>query len=464
MKQLSENKMALFNILSTVIVAGINFITIPIFTRVLDTSGYGIISIYTAWVQICTIFIGLKADGSIGSAKANLKQDEQDSYHFSILVLSLVPFAVIMLLTVIFLDPLSQLLSMDSILVLLMVLQSFGAFVVSLFNMRFIFEKEAQKNFLVSVSLCLLTTFLSLFLIQFVFTGTDGYLGRAYGLMVPNLLLGIGLFVSLAFSKKVHLDTKYWKFCLLLSVPLIFHGLSQLVLSQTGKIAIQQYYDNSLAGIYSIAVTIVSLLNSIYTALNNAFVPFMYDDLAGKTSEEIKQRHFRNYFLLFTLGTCAFAMMAPEVLRIMSTEAYWSATEILPYLTIGQYCVFIYSFPVNYEFYKMKTRSVAVGTILAAALNIVLAIALVPSYGMYGAAIATMISYLALFVFHFTIARYMLGDHNYSARYYVAGLAAVVAFSFLYYPLEGLVIVRWALGIVILAALGVRTLKTRTIF
>lgn len=463
-RPLTENRMALFNILSTVIIAGVNFFTIPIFTRILDTDGYGIVNVYTAWVSIFVVFIGLKADGSIGSAKANLADDEQDSYHFSILALATLAFVAVLGFVLLLLDPLSSLLSLKPILVVCMVVQSFGTFVINLFSMRFIFSKQAQLNFAISVGVCLVTTIMSVALIFLVFTGDDAYMGRALGLCIPNAVVGVALGLGLAFRQRGGIRLKYWRFCLVLTLPLIFHGLSQLVLGQTGKIVIQQTSGDSLAGIYSIAVVIVGLLGSIYSALNNAFVPFMYDDLAGKTDGKIKQSHFRNYFTSFTLGTVAFVLIAPEILKLMSTEAYWSAIPLLPLLTIGQYCVFLYSFPVNFEFYSMKTRSIAIGTVLAAILNIVLTVALVPAFGMMGAAFSTMVAYLALFVFHFCIARFLLGDRNYPAWYYAGGLVFVLAASFACYPLSDLAVVRWALALVALFLVALRVYKTRSIF
>lgn len=463
MRPTSENKMALYNIASTVLVAGINFITIPIFTRILDTDGFGVVNVYTAWVQICTVFVGLKADGSIGSAHANLQEDEQDSYQLSCLLMGFLSFAVILAICIAYMGPLSSLLSMDGLLIISMVLQSFGAFVVALFSMRFIFRKEPQKNFLMSVGLVVATTLLSVALIFSGFFGDDAYLGRVLGLSVPNLLLGLGLFAAFI-KRNAKPRTAYWKFCLALTLPLIFHGLSQLLLAQAGKIAIQQLQGNSAAGIYSIAVTVVSLMGAIYTALNNAFVPFMYDDLAGKTTPEKKAEHFRNYFGMFTLGTCAFALMTPEVLKLLSTESYWEATRLLPPLVLGQYCVFLYSFPVNYEFYKMQTRSIAVGTMGAAALNILLCLVVVPAYGMDGAACATAIAYLFLFAFHFLIARYLLGDRNYPASWFGLGMLGVCLVCLLCYPLANFALVRWLAGILCLAIAFSRMLKTRSIF
>lgn len=464
MRKLTENSIAILNISSTALVAGINFLTIPIFTRLLDTDGYGVVNIYTAWVQIFTVVIGFKADGSVGSAKANLRDEEQDSYHLSVLAMSFCFFAFVFSAAMLFLNAVSSLLGMDPILTICMLVQSFAAFVISVFNNRFIFKKQAQKNFAMSVGVCLATTLLSVFLILAVFTQNGGYLGRVFGLTIPNVAIAIGLILSLVLSGKAMIRLRYWKFCLVLTLPLVLHGLSQVLLSQTGKIAIQQSYGDSLAGVYSVAVVVSGLLHAIYTALNNSFVPFMYDDLAGKTSSEVKQSHFRNYFTSFTLGTCSFALVSPEILKIMSTEAYWSAISILPILTIGQYCVFLYSFPVNYEFFKMKTRSVAVGTVMAALLNVVLNYVLVPSIGMVGAALSAMAAYLSLFVFHFFTARFSLNDRNYPARFFAFGLGGVISMCVACYVLMDIAAARWAIAIAFLVMVGVRIAKTRSVF
>lgn len=462
---LSENKMAAFNIASTAIVASINFLTIPIFTRMLDTSGYGLVNIYVAWVQICTMIVGLQSQGSIGSAKANLADDEQSSYQLSVLVMSVFPFAGVMLGCCVFAAPLSNWLAMPAPLVICMPLQSFGAFLVSFFSMRFIFEKEAQKNLMISVGLCIASTALSIFLIVFAFPSADAFFGRVLGLMIPNLFIGLLLLAILIVRRgKSSIKVKYWRFCLVLSLPLVLHGLSQVLLSQTGKIAIQQMWDDSLAGIYSIAVVVVGLMSAIYNALNNAFVPFMYDDLAGKTTELVKRSHFTNYLTLFTEGSCAFVLLSPEILKVMSPESYWAAIDVLPLLVIGQYCVFLYSFPVNYEFYKMRTASVAVGTVLAAFLCVLLSFSLTSHLGMHGAAIATMIAYLALFLFHFCIARYRLGDRNYPARSLFGGLALVVVVAIGCYSLMDYVFARWAIGVCLLVAALFRIWRNKTIF
>ena len=42
----SANQMAFFNILGPVILNGVNFFTVPVFTRLLGAENYGVISLY----------------------------------------------------------------------------------------------------------------------------------------------------------------------------------------------------------------------------------------------------------------------------------------------------------------------------------------------------------------------------------------------------------------------------------
>ena len=61
----NENALAFFNILGPIILNGINFFTVPIFTRMLGTENYGIVSIYTTWVQVLSIVMGIQTGGTI---------------------------------------------------------------------------------------------------------------------------------------------------------------------------------------------------------------------------------------------------------------------------------------------------------------------------------------------------------------------------------------------------------------
>lgn len=456
--------MALFNILSSAIVGLVSLFTVPIFSRMLSQGDYGLTGVYTAWVQIFSVIVGLQVGGSIGSAYANLEDAEQDSYQLSVLVLALLSFGVMMALVILFLTPLSEMLEMSPSMVVCALVQSFGMCTIGLFNKRYIFRKQAQDNLLLSVSVSVSSSILAIILVVTCPDGIPPYFAWALGFALPPVTIGAVVAIGLAVRTRAIIRVRYWIFCLRITLPIILHGLSGVVLAQMGRLGIQHEYGDAMAGVYSIAITVESVLVALFNALNGAFVPFMYDDLAEKTDHSAKMAHFRNYFVLFTGATFAYLMVGTEAVKVLSPPDYWGAIQAVPFLIVGVYFMFLYSFPVNYEFYKMRTASVGIGTLLAAVVNVILVMILVPSYGMVGAAIATMVAYLFLFLFHFLIARLFLGDRNYPASAYLVGAVAVSLVATMSYLLRDFVIIRWAIALVVLAMLAYRLVKVRTIF
>ncbi len=459
----SENSQAIFNILATTIVGGINFLTLPIFTNILGTEGFGEVSLYTTWVQIFTLFIGLQSSGTFASASVAFPENEQSSYQKSILLFSICCSGVFGVICILFLNRLSTLIALDKVIIIWMFIHSFGAYCISLFNNRFIFTKQAQRNFAISISVCLATTFLSLLFVLIIFESNRSF-GRILGLAIPNIIIGLALAIPLLFRRDAHFDIKYWKFCLPLCIPMVFHSLGQIVLGQTDRIMLQ-WIGGGLAvvGIYSLGATIAQILSIIYGALNNAFVPFFYEDLKNRNKSNLNMR-FNRYIKMFTLGTLLFIMISPEIILLMSGEEYWNATLVTPILIVGYYLVFCYSFPVNYEFYLRRTKSIAIGTLSAAVLNIILNLALIPVLGLIGAGLATLIAYGMLFLFHSTMVNRMDRNNGLPYAKLLVGILVVLVFAFLATLLRDITWLRLGIGFVIAILLARQLLKEKAFF
>ena len=84
--------------LGTFILQGINFLTLPLYTRVLTTRDFGITSLYTAWQAVVVIFLCLQTFSTIQNAKVSFEDEEYREYNSNIVVLSFVSFAFLLLL------------------------------------------------------------------------------------------------------------------------------------------------------------------------------------------------------------------------------------------------------------------------------------------------------------------------------------------------------------------------------
>ena len=97
--------------------------------------------------------------------------------------------------------------------------------------------------------------------------------------------------------------------------------------------------------------------------------------------------------------------------------------------------------------------------------NIILNIIFIPRWGMYGAAIATLISYIVLALIHYIVVRFWKYD-KYPLDYtpVMIGLVAVLVACIGYKLLDGLMIVRWGIGICLGVYLVIQVWKRKTVF
>ena len=148
----------------------------------------------------------------------------------------------------------------------------------------------------------------------------------------------------------------------------------------------------------------------------------------------------------------------------MADQSYWSGINIIPILVFAVYFTFMYQFPVNFEFFHKKTNIVAIGTVSAAILNIILNSIMIPSWGMYGAAIATSVSYGGLFIMHYVIVTHLKKySYHLNVKIFLPSLIIVCFFAVIFYCLKNHWYIRWGGGI----ALGIfeiyRIYKRKTI-
>ena len=462
----NENVLAFFNVLGPLLLNGINFLTLPIFTGLLSTANFGLVSLYTTWVQVTTVLVGLQTYGAIAPARVHIPEEEHKRFYSSILSLSLLSSAAVCAVVLLLISPISRFLEFPKVVVVLILLHSVGMYFVNFANMKYIHNKQAFLHFLLSLSVTLLSLGISLFLVLRVFSGEDRYLGRLIGYAAPNFVIGAVLAVLILFRGKTFYNKAFWSYALKISLPLILHNLSQIILSQSDRVMLQKFTDVTLVGIYSAIFTIAHIINIIYNALNNTWMPVYYDHLKAKEFDRVKQRS-RNYVILFSGLSIGFILLSPEVTRLIVKKAsYWEGIPLIPVMVLSFYFIYLYSFPVNFEFFHKKTGVIAVGTLMAAGVNIACNALMIPRYGMMGAAVATLISYAALFVFHYLIAKFAIGGEAFTFRLtlFIPGLISVIAASAIFYLLYDYWIVRWGIGAAVGVFLLIRLIRQKKIF
>ena len=459
----SKNKITIFNMASTIILQGLAFFSGPVFSGILGTNNYGIASVYLTWVQIASTVFSLQAAGTIALARVNFPMEDQEKYQSSVLSLSTLSFIIFSALTLLGANIAKSWVHIRIPMVAMGLTQAWGLYIVSSFNSKFTYEFKADKNFILSVATSVLTITTSILLIR-VFPTDANYWGRIIGQSLIYTVLGVGLFSYIIKSGKTIYNKEYWRFTLPLALPTIFHLLANILLNQSDKLMLQGMVSNSAAGIYSLANTFGAVMSTIYIAFNNSWVPFYYEYNRLDQIEKMK-KHARNYIELFTIVAMGFILLAREVFRIYAKQSFWEGTELIPMFSIGYYFVFLYSFPVNYEFYNKKTKTIAIGTSGAAVCNIVLNYFLIKRWNIQGAVIATAVSHGLQFGFHYLSAkRINPGEFPFRIMDFIPGFLAVCITCVIYWFTREFWLIRWGLGVILGIYILIKIVKRREIF
>ena len=399
-KEISSNKVVVYNLAGKFILNGINFFVVSIFTRLLGTENYGLFSLYITWQSIVLIIIGLQTQSIIGNVSIRFPIEERKKYLSSNAFMVSVTTLTFLCFVVIFRQPIEKFTGFPFGILLFMILHAYAGYGVNVVTGVWAFDKMARRNFIVSLILSLLNIGLSIILINAISEYSEKYIGRIVGSAVPNIIFGIGCIIFLLYSGKTLYNKQYWKYTLAFSIPIVFHALSNLILSQSDRIMLQQMGSLSEVGVYSVIFTLVHMLNILMEAFNTAWVPFFYEDLKAERYGIVREKS-KHYLSLFSSLVVGFLLVAPEILRLYAGSEYSDSSKALPFLAIGAFFIYLYSFPVNYKYYHGETKSIAIGTISAGVCNILLNYLMIPKMGIFGASLATMISYCLLWIFHY---------------------------------------------------------------
>ncbi|WP_041434586.1 lipopolysaccharide biosynthesis protein [Thermotoga petrophila] len=139
-------KSGLWYLMTNFILRGISFITIPIFTRLLDPRDYGMVSVYNALVNIFSITTGLGLLASIGVGIRDFSHKKQE-FLSSVLFLSVFSFLFHGILITLFGNAMAASLGIYKSLVLLSVLAGYSNFVFNYYTTINVFERKYKVRF-----------------------------------------------------------------------------------------------------------------------------------------------------------------------------------------------------------------------------------------------------------------------------------------------------------------------------
>lgn len=458
MSKSGENKVVKAGIGYTIgnyMLKGLTFLTIPIFSRIMSTADYGIYNTFVAYEGILFILIGVAIHSSYKNARYKYcidegntdKTNDYNTYISSTMVLLLVSLGCWFLVGNIFGHQISGFLGLDVLSLNLLLIYSFSMAAMQCYNSDLALKYQFQNFLKVSGINAISNIVLSIVLMVTIFS-EQRYMGRVIGTTVPIFIIAVYIITTFFKRARPTNTVKYLKWGVKYSLPIVPHGISQVILSQFDRIMINNMIGAATAGIYSFAYNIYTIVNVTTQSLDGVWNTWFYEQMSKQNYQEIRNRS-KVYMLAMLLFVSAIILISPEIIKLLGPEEYWEAMYCVAPIVAGGYFSFLYNLPAAIEYYREKTKFIAIGTVSAAIVNIGLNFIFIKYYGYIAAAYTTMFTYLLYFVFHFVIAWKIEKRCIFSIKTVLLCCVTIIAVNFITIACVDIMIIRWLMALLI---------------
>jgi len=377
----------------------IPFFLLPIMTRYLSPTDYGIVATFDVLLAVVAVFVGLSMHGAINVNYFKLKKEELREYIGNVFIILFTNFILIFIIVFFLKTYLSNVIKFPEnwipIVTIIALCQSIFAVNLGLWQVE-------QKSFpygVFQISRTILNVALSLI---FVVALVWGWQGRLLGIIITSIVYGIisifviikRKYITFSFNKK------YIKDALFFGVPLIPHALGGWTMTSIDRIFINSMVGVDATGIYTVGYQVGMIIGLLANSFNLAWSPFLYEKLKENnysTKERIvKFTYLYNVCIILAALTLSFT--APYFFKIFVSKNFYFAYKYVLWVALGYAFQGMYFMVVNYIFYVKKTYLLAWVTFTSAGVNIVLNYFFIKANGAIGAAQATTITFFVQFI------------------------------------------------------------------
>lgn len=242
---------------------------------------------------------------------------------------------------------------------------------------------------------------------------------------VKGYLLAIGcghaasavfLAISVRIPQRLYLrkrDKQLLKALLGYSVPLIFSNVAWWATSMSSRYIILFSYGAAIAGLYTAANKLPAVISMVSQVFQQAWQLNSARESHSEAREEFYNNVLRYYVAVILLFSSAMVCAMPILAKMTLHNEFYAARYYIPLmvLCVGIHCISAYfgSLLLALE----RSRQAMQGMLLGAVVNVVLALALVRPFGVWGALIASVVCYLVILAHRtYSVGKHMKIDKN----------------------------------------------------
>jgi len=205
-------------------------------------------------------------------------------------------------------------------------------------------------------------------------------------------------------------------------LPRLPHGIAHQATAVSDRYLLSTLATVSDVGVYAIGASIGLGMKYFTAAFQTAWSPFLFEMMDQPNARDTHRTVATYVFLTLVLLAAGLSALADDLVRILTPDEFHAAAIVVPWISVGVLFQGIYQLTSVGLAITKQTQYYPITTALAAATNITANLALIPAYGILGAAWANTASYGVL-----AAAGMMFSQRHYPMRYEWGRLSRICA-------------------------------------
>lgn len=257
--------------------------------------------------------------------------------------------------------------------------------------------------------------------------------GYVFSIICADALSTVCLFLIAAlwkYVKPLRLDMHLWKGMLRYSLPLVPDAILVFVIGFSDQMFLASLCDTAVSGIYTVAYRVPTLISLVASIFIDAWQLSMVNNNTRKEQITFFSNVGNTYASIVFIIASGGIMCAKLAMIILAAPSYFIGWTFIPLLAFGAAFSCLSSFQKSVYLLEKKTMQSFLSTAFSAVLNIALNYIFISpdllDLGGTGAALATLISYVFLFLYRAIDSRRFMPVHwNMRRLGLTAGLTAL---------------------------------------
>ncbi len=382
--------------LATVLNRAVSVVLLPLYARAMPKAEYGALEIFTVTSTVVMLVLQLGMDSALfRSALYRQGVDRRvltSTAHYFLLVVAFMAVTALVAAA----TPISVLLFGDASYAWLLRLTFVGDFflvcnTIPMARLRIDerslqFALIASANFVLSISLNVL----------FVGVLKQGVKGAVIANTLASVLFATIYAAVIWRELAPTFSMGELKEMLSYGLPLVPAAACNMVLMMSDRYLLRFFADLDQVALYAAGTRVGVLMMLVVSSFQLAW-PAIFFPLARRPDGP---RIFARLFEFFMLGVCilglGLAVLARDLLELLATKSYVAGARVVPLLVASYVLYGVYYFTAIGVQVRKKTFYLPLGIGVAATINLLLGLAMVPRIGMMGAAFAKVVAYVVL--------------------------------------------------------------------